>query len=137
MDPKSRILCDLKIPRDYKSALEKIGYHHEGNLGIIGREAFKYDGKEHLRKHHLYVCPVDSPELKRHIAFRDYRDIKIIICHCLKDELFSQLIERYRNKSGDNRKNIYFRFNSKNLDQTLSIEKTQLIDNSRIYISEY
>ena len=54
------------------SALEKIGYQHEGNLGIAGREAFQYDGKEHLRKHHLYVCPEDSPELKRHIAFRDY-----------------------------------------------------------------
>ena len=54
------------------SALGKIGYQHEGNLGITGREAFKYDGKEHLRKHHLYVCPEDSPELKRHIAFRDY-----------------------------------------------------------------
>ena len=54
------------------SALGKIGYRHEGNLGIVGREAFKYDGKEHLKKHHLYVCPEDSPELKRHIAFRDY-----------------------------------------------------------------
>ena len=53
-------------------ALGKIGYRHEGNLGIAGREAFKYDGKEHLRKHHLYVCPLDSAELKRHIAFRDY-----------------------------------------------------------------
>ena len=38
----------------------------------VSREAFKYDGKEHLRKHHLYVCPEDSPELKRHLAFRDY-----------------------------------------------------------------
>lgn len=54
------------------SALEKMGYQHEGNLGIVGREAFKYDGKEHLKKHHLYVCPQDSLELKRHIAFRDY-----------------------------------------------------------------
>ena len=54
------------------SALEKIGYQHEGNLGITGREAFKYDGKEHLRKHHLYVCPEDSQELRKHIAFRDY-----------------------------------------------------------------
>ena len=51
-------------------ALGKIGYRHEGDLGIAGREAFKYDGKEHLRKHHLYVCPKDSQELKRHIAFR-------------------------------------------------------------------
>ena len=36
--------------------LEKIGCRYEGNLEIVGREAFKYDGKEHLRKHHLYVC---------------------------------------------------------------------------------
>ena len=33
---------------------------------------FKYEGKTHLRKHHLYVCPRDSEELKRHIAFREY-----------------------------------------------------------------
>ncbi len=54
------------------SALEGIGYHHEGDLGIAGREAFRYEGKEHLQKHHLYVCPQDSPELKRHTGFRDY-----------------------------------------------------------------
>ena len=54
------------------SALEAIGYHHEGDLGIAGREAFGYEGKSHLQKHHLYVCPQDSTELKRHIAFRDY-----------------------------------------------------------------
>ena len=54
------------------SALRKIGYEHRGDLGIPGREAFAYEGKAHLREHHLYVCPRDSPELKRHLAFRDY-----------------------------------------------------------------
>ena len=54
------------------AALQKLGYSHEGDQGIPGREAFKYEGKEHLRKHHLYVCAQDSEELKRHIAFRDY-----------------------------------------------------------------
>lgn len=53
-------------------ALAKIGYSHEGDLGIPGREAFKYEGKDHLMKHHLYVCAKDSAELKRHLAFRDY-----------------------------------------------------------------
>ena len=33
---------------------------------------FRYEGKEHLRTHHLYVCPQDSKELKRHLAFRNY-----------------------------------------------------------------
>ncbi len=54
------------------AALEANGYHHEGNLGIPGREAFRYDCKEYLQKHHLYVCPQDSAELRRHLAFRDY-----------------------------------------------------------------
>lgn len=52
--------------------LAGIGYFHEGNLGIEGREAFCYTGKNHLMKHHLYVCPQDSRELHRHITFRDF-----------------------------------------------------------------
>lgn len=66
------VIRDRTLLDDVIAALRKIGYQHEGDLGIAGREAFRYDGKEHLRKHHLYVCPADSPELKRHIAFRDY-----------------------------------------------------------------
>lgn len=66
------VISDGSVLGAVIAALEKTGYRHEGNLGIEGREAFKYDGKEHLMKHHLYVCPLDSPELKRHIAFRDY-----------------------------------------------------------------
>lgn len=52
--------------------LASIGYSHEGDLGIPGREAFKYQSKPHLQAHHLYVCPRDSRELARHITFRDY-----------------------------------------------------------------
>ena len=66
------VIQDYSVFEEVVSALGRIGYQHEGDLGIAGREAFKYDRKEHLRKHHLYVCPEDSPELKRHIAFRDY-----------------------------------------------------------------
>lgn len=54
------------------AALSAIGYQHEGDLGISQREAFRYDGKGHLQEHHLYVCPESSPELHRHITFRDY-----------------------------------------------------------------
>ena len=66
------IIRDYSLFDDVVAALGRIGYRHEGDLGVIGREAFHYDGKEHLQKHHLYVCPQDSPELKRHFAFRDY-----------------------------------------------------------------
>ena len=66
------VIEDYSMLNQVIHALEKIGYHHEGDMGIEGREAFGYDGKEHLRNHHLYVCPRDSAELHRHIAFRDY-----------------------------------------------------------------
>lgn len=52
--------------------LKEIGYIHEGDLGIKGREAFKYSDKPYLQNHHLYVCPKDSEELRRHIVFRDF-----------------------------------------------------------------
>lgn len=66
------VIKDTTVLPDVISALQTIGYFHEGDLGIPGREAFKYEGKEYLRKHHLYVCSQDSEELKRHITFRDY-----------------------------------------------------------------
>jgi len=52
--------------------LSSIGYEHEGNLGIEGREAFMYSDKSHLMQHNLYVCSKDSAEHKRQMAFRDY-----------------------------------------------------------------
>lgn len=52
--------------------LEGIGYEHEGDFGIEGREAFRYDNKPGLMIHHLYVCAQDLPELRRHLALRDY-----------------------------------------------------------------
>ena len=60
-----------------KTALEKLGYYHNGNQGIEEREVFKRNGKivdEILDKiiHHLYVCKADCVELQRHILFRDY-----------------------------------------------------------------
>lgn len=61
-----------------KSGLEKIRYHHNGNQGIINREVFKrknWWSKHQILDtipHHLYVCPVDSEELQRHIRFRNY-----------------------------------------------------------------
>ena len=77
MSAKPCIDIDVVI-RDYTvfdivvEKLAAIGYIHEGDLGIRDREAFKYDSKPHLQKHHLYVCPQASEELHRHLTFRDY-----------------------------------------------------------------
>ena len=66
------VIRDYSVFDDVVQGLNAIGYIHEGDLGIKGREAFKYADKPHLMTHHLYVCPSDSDELHRHVTFRDY-----------------------------------------------------------------
>ena len=61
------------------SGLLDLGYTHNGDQGIAGREAFKEQDWEApytwprrtWMAHHLYVCPVDGAELRRHLLFRD------------------------------------------------------------------
>ena len=77
MSAKPCIDVDLVIKsydvfEEVKQNLKKIGYIHEGDLGIKDREAFKYEDKPHLQNHHLYVCPEASKELHRHLTFRDF-----------------------------------------------------------------
>ena len=63
---------------DIKTRLEKIGYFHNGNQGILNREVFKRSKmlvfQDVLDRivHHLYVCPMGSEALQRHILLRDY-----------------------------------------------------------------
>ena len=66
------IIKDYSVLDELIRRLEAIGYIHEGNLGIMDREAFKYSHKPHLAAHHLYVCPQYSEELRRHVTFRDF-----------------------------------------------------------------
>jgi GrpB-like predicted nucleotidyltransferase (UPF0157 family) len=54
-----------------KEKLALHGYVHEGDLGIIGREAFKYIESPFM-KHHIYVCPKTSQALKEHRFFKAF-----------------------------------------------------------------
>jgi len=68
-------VIDLVIvvePEDVQAAIDRltaIGYVHQGNLGVEGREAFGVPEGE--PRHHLYVSPTDSQELRAQLAFRD------------------------------------------------------------------
>lgn len=61
-----------------KAGLAKLGYYHNGDQGIGGREVFKRDKGTTTHwlldsiQHHLYVCQADSKELQRHLLFRDF-----------------------------------------------------------------
>lgn len=51
--------------------LSQLGYQHQGDLGIPGREAFDYLPAEiQLPTHHLYTCYPDAKQLLGHLAFR-------------------------------------------------------------------
>lgn len=52
--------------------LKKLGYEHDGDGGIKGRERFRRTFKNEFMAYHMYVCPKDSTEHLRQIAFRDY-----------------------------------------------------------------
>lgn len=60
-----------------KSILITLGYYHNGNQGIVGREVFKrklfvtHQVLDNI-KHHLYVCSSNSLEYKKHLFFRDF-----------------------------------------------------------------
>ena len=54
-----------------KEELSKIGYVHEGDRGILGREAFDHENVPVSIDHHLYVCVKDNAELLRHLKFRE------------------------------------------------------------------
>lgn len=63
----------LRSHTDLQSAIERLatlGYEHQGDLGIVGREAFRTPAD--VFPHHLYVCSPDSLEYGRHIAFRNH-----------------------------------------------------------------
>ena len=66
------VIREASCFRETAARLFSIGYIHEGDLGIPGREAFRYTDKPHLYPHHLYVCPAGSQELYRHLTFRDF-----------------------------------------------------------------
>lgn len=58
--------------------LASLGYYHNGDQGVPKREAFKRKKNQPKHPildaitHHLYACPKDSPELRRHLLFRDF-----------------------------------------------------------------
>jgi GrpB-like predicted nucleotidyltransferase (UPF0157 family) len=63
----------LQSPPDLCEAIERlrtIGYVHEGDRGIAGREAFMWP--RGTKPHHLYVVVAGSPPHADHIDFRDY-----------------------------------------------------------------
>jgi GrpB-like predicted nucleotidyltransferase (UPF0157 family) len=73
------VIPGYEVLPEIVAILGRLGYTHHGDQGIREREVFKPLDKfapctqagRSWMAHHLYVCPVDSLELRRHVIFRD------------------------------------------------------------------
>lgn len=51
---------------------EELGYEVMGEFGIPGRRYFRKDSASGERTHQIHAFQADSPEVDRHLAFRDF-----------------------------------------------------------------
>ena len=52
--------------------MESLNYQVMGEFGIKDRRFFLKDDRAGLRTHHVHIFEVNSAQVKRHLAFRDY-----------------------------------------------------------------
>jgi GrpB-like predicted nucleotidyltransferase (UPF0157 family) len=63
---------DINQVDDLSLVMESIGYEVMGEFGIEGRRYFRKDNQEGIRTHHIHTFEVNSAQITRHLAFRDY-----------------------------------------------------------------
>lgn len=51
------------------AALERVGYAHRGDLGVVDREAFH--APDAAPRRHVYVCVAGTTHVRNHLAVRD------------------------------------------------------------------
>jgi len=57
---------------DRSSSLEGLGYEAMGEFGLPGRRYFRKNDARGVRTHQIHAFEANSPEIERHLAFRDY-----------------------------------------------------------------
>jgi len=82
-----RPIVDVHLGVPDREAMERVidrlaglGYVHEGDRGVPGRETFRRKGpdvplttpKRDWYPHHLYALLTGTPEMERHLVFRDH-----------------------------------------------------------------
>ena len=97
-----------------KMELEIIGYFHNGDQGINGREVFKKEKfiqNEILNNipHHLYVCTKNNDEYIKELYFRDYLNEN----------------EEMKNEYYDIKKNIIEKIGNENREEYVRIKATE------------
>ncbi|MEO0540876.1 MAG: GrpB family protein [Cyanobacteria bacterium P01_A01_bin.105] len=63
---------DIAQVDDHNSSMVSLGYDRMGEYGIPGRRYFRKDNPAGSRTHHVHTFQMGSPQVARHLAFRDY-----------------------------------------------------------------
>jgi GrpB-like predicted nucleotidyltransferase (UPF0157 family) len=82
---------DINKVDSYNRQMEELGYEALGEYGIPKRRFFQEGGNN--RTHHVHIFEKGSPQIKRHIDFRDY-----LISHPKVAGEYSRLKEKLAKK---------------------------------------
>lgn len=69
--------------------MQALGYECLGELGIPGRRFFRKNDSSGMRTHQIHAFVHQSPDIDRHLAFRDY-----LIAHPETAQIYSELKRR-------------------------------------------
>jgi GrpB-like predicted nucleotidyltransferase (UPF0157 family) len=84
---------DITLVDQCNAAIAALGYEVMGEFGIPGRRYFRKDNEIGTRTHHIHTYEVNSPDIKRHLAFRDY-----MIAHPEDARKYSELKRQLANQ---------------------------------------
>lgn len=90
------IVRDIEQVDPLNPMLAAMGYMAVGEYGIPGRRFF-YKGSHDFRTHHLHVYQSGSPDILRHLAFRDYMRM-----HPIPARAYARLKEQLANEFPEN-----------------------------------
>ncbi|MDJ0730930.1 MAG: GrpB family protein [Crocosphaera sp.] len=84
---------DINLVREQTPAMVGLGYEAMGEYGLVGRRYFRKENPPGIRTHHVHIYEIYSPEIQRHLAFRDY-----MIAHPEQAEQYSHLKQELAQK---------------------------------------
>ena len=118
------------------------------NQNIINNEEIQQDAAPEISSFHIILQNEEKNKNndleKKYLSNFDIRQIKVIFrqangrfasnVYCLPDEKIANVIDKYRNRSGDFAPHRRFIFNSKDLPQELTVSEVGITNNSNIFI---
>ncbi len=92
------VATTLEAVDRHADRLEAAGYVGKGENGIVGRRYFQRFGEGGRHTHHIHIFQMGSPQIERHLAFRDF-----LRAHPAKAAHYAQAKEQAAATAGSSR----------------------------------